>query len=147
MPFRVSVDDGTSLSARSVVIAAGARNRRLDLPELPRFEGQGVHYAATSLEGRLCGGRHAIVVGGGNSAGQAAVFLSGKARHVHMLVRGVVLAATMSDYLVRRIVNSPQITLHLHMEVTGLIGDQSLKKFAGGRTVSRQCTPLPIYFL
>src|SRR5215831_4094112 len=106
LPFCLALDDGTSISARSVVVASGARYRRLDLPELSQFEGQGVHYAATSLEGGLCSGSDVIVVGGGNSAGQAAVFLSGKARHVHILVRGNGLAATMSDYLVRRIEES-----------------------------------------
>jgi thioredoxin reductase (NADPH) len=85
LPFCLALDDGTSISARSVVVASGARYRRLDLPELSQFEGQGVHYAATSLEGGLCSGSDVIVVGGGNSAGQAAVFLSGKARHVHIL--------------------------------------------------------------
>lgn len=126
-PFRLGVDDGISISARAVVVASGARYRRLDLPELARFEGQGVHYAATSLEGGLCSGGDVIVVGGGNSAGQAAVFLSEKARHVHMLVRCHELAATMSDYLVRRVENSPRITLHLRSEVTGLFGEKYLE--------------------
>jgi thioredoxin reductase (NADPH) len=126
-PFRISLDDGTSISTRSVVVSSGARYRRLDLPELARFEGQGVHYAATSLEGGLCSGGDAIVVGGGNSAGQAAVFLSGMARHVHMLVRSGGLAATMSDYLVQRIKRSPRITLHLRSEVTGLLGEKNLE--------------------
>jgi thioredoxin reductase (NADPH) len=127
VPFRLILDDGSSLQARSVVVAAGARYRRLDLPELARFEGQGVHYAATALEARLCGGSDVVVVGGGNSAGQAAVFLSSKAKHVHMIVRGAGLAATMSDYLVRRIVNSKRITLHLNTQVTGLIGKRYLE--------------------
>jgi thioredoxin reductase (NADPH) len=127
LPFRLALDDGASISARSIIVASGARYRRLNLPELSRFEGQGVHYAATSLEGGLCSGNDVIVVGGGNSAGQAAVFLSGKARYVHMLVRGDGLAATMSDYLVRRIENSSNITLHLQSEVTGLLGEKYLE--------------------
>jgi thioredoxin reductase (NADPH) len=127
LPFCLALDDGTSISARSVVVASGARYRRLDLPELSRFEGQGVHYAATSLEAGLCSGSDVIVVGGGNSAGQAAVFLSGKARHVHMLVRGNGLTTTMSDYLIKRIENSPRITLHLRSEVTGLFGEKYLE--------------------
>src|SRR6202000_2141490 len=103
--------------------ASGARYRRLDVPDLARFEGQGVHYAATSIEGRLCAGDDVIVVGGGNVAGQAPVFLSGKARHVHILVRGHGLAETMSDYLVRRIEESSRITLHTQCEITALLGD------------------------
>ena len=127
LPFRLALDDGASISASSVVVASGARYRRLDLAELSRFEGQGVHYAATSLEGGLCSGSDVVVVGGGNSAGQAAVFISGKARHVHMLVRGNGLATTMSDYLVRRIENSTNITLHLRSKVTGLLGEKYLE--------------------
>ena len=99
-PFRVHMEGGTVITTRAVVVASGARYRRLDVQDLARFEGQGVHYAATPIEGGLCAGADVIVVGGGNSAGQAAVYLSQKARHVHILVRGDGLAATMSDYLV-----------------------------------------------
>jgi thioredoxin reductase (NADPH) len=127
MPFRLRMEGGGAVAARGVVVASGARYRRLDLANLARFEGQGVHYAATSIEGRLCAGGDVIVVGGGNSAGQAAVFLSGEARHVHMLVRGDGLAETMSDYLVRRIEESPRITLHTQCEVTDLLGDRFLE--------------------
>lgn len=115
------------IAARSVVVASGAHYRRIDVPDLGRFEGQGVHYAATALEGRLCTGSDVVVVGGGNSAGQAAMFLSGKARHVHMLVRGEGLAETMSDYLVKRIEDSPRITLHPRCEVTALMGEKYLE--------------------
>src|SRR5262249_12719087 len=103
LPFRLRLEGETTIAARTVVVASGARYRRLDLHELRRFEGQGVYYAATSLEGRLCAGSDVVVVGGGNSAGQAAMFLSTQARHVHMLVRGQGLADTMSDYLMKRI--------------------------------------------
>ena len=147
MPFRLNLDDGTFLSTRSIVIAAGARYRRLKLPDLERFEGQGVHYAATSLEARLCAGNDAIVVGGGNSAGQAAVFLSSKANHVHMLVRGDSLAATMSDYLVRRIVNSSRITLHLRTQVTGLIGRKYLEAVRWRKNGDETVHPAPNLFL
>lgn len=126
-PFRIQLEGGELVTARAVVVATGARYRRLDIPELERFEGQGVHYAATSIEGRLCGGADVAVVGGGNSAGQAAVFLAGKANHVHMLVRHGSLASSMSDYLIRRIQESPRITLHTNTEVTSLHGGKSLR--------------------
>jgi thioredoxin reductase (NADPH) len=126
-PFRVHLEGGSMVTTRAVVVATGARYRRLNVPNLMRFEGQGIHYAATSIEGKLCEDCEIIVVGGGNSAGQAAVYLSGKARHVHMLVRRDCLAATMSDYLVRRIEESPRITLHARCEVTALIGDKYLE--------------------
>ena len=147
LPFRLALDDSTSISARSVVVASGARYRRLDLPELSRFEGQGVHYAATSLEGSLCSGSDVIVVGGGNSAGQAAVFLSGKARHVHMLVRGNGLTATMSDYLITRIENSPSITLHLRSEVTGLFGEKYLEAVHWREDGKEIALPTTVLFL
>jgi thioredoxin reductase (NADPH) len=147
LPFCVALDDGTSISARSVVVASGARYRRLDLPELSRFEGQGVHYAATSLEAGLCSGSDVIVVGGGNSAGQAAVFLSGKARHVHMLVRGNGLTATMSDYLITRIENSPKITLHLRSEVTGLFGEKYLETVRWREDGKEIALPTTVLFL
>jgi thioredoxin reductase (NADPH) len=126
-PFRVHMEGGTVVRTRAVVVASGARYRKLDVRDLARFEGQGVHYAATPIEGGLCAGTEVVVVGGGNSAGQAAVYLSRKARHVHILVRGDGLAATMSDYLVRRIEESAQITLHTRCDITALIGDKYLE--------------------
>lgn len=125
-PYRLRLDDGIAVSARAVVIATGARYRKLDVADYERFEGQGIHYAATSLEARLCVREEVIVVGGGNSAGQAAVFLSQHARHVHILVRGPGLAATMSDYLIQRIDASPHITLHPFTEITALGGGEQL---------------------
>lgn len=127
LPYCIELEDGHRIAARSIVIATGARYRRLDLPNLRQFEGLGVHYAATAVESRLCAGREVVVVGAGNSAGQAAVFLSSTAQHVHMLMRGNGLAETMSDYLVRRIQDSPSITLHPRCEVTSLIGSISLE--------------------
>src|SRR5262249_46153324 len=96
-PFTLRLDDGSSVRSRTVVVATGAKYRRLDLPGLERFEQNGVHYAATSLEAALCTDADVVVVGGANSAGQAAVFLSQHARHVHMLVRGDDLSASMSQ--------------------------------------------------
>jgi thioredoxin reductase (NADPH) len=127
-PYRLRMEDDRSVLARSVVIATGARYRKLDVPDLARFEGQGIHYAATAMESQLCQGEQVIVVGGGNSAGQAAVFLSRTVSHVHVLVRGAGLAATMSDYLVQRILSSPRITLHTRTEITALHGDTLLRE-------------------
>nr|AYM54026.1 bifunctional protein : sensor cNMP-binding domain-like protein [Pyxidicoccus fallax] len=127
-PYRLSLEDGRTVSARSVVIATGARYRKLDVPDLARFEGQGIHYAATAMESNLCHGEEVVVVGGGNSAGQAAVFLSHTVSHVYLLVRSGGLAATMSDYLVQRILSSPRITLHTHTEITALGGDTLLRE-------------------
>lgn len=126
--FRLTLEGDQSVAARAVVIAAGARYRKLDVPDYDRFEGQGVHYAATGMEAQLCLGEEVVVVGGGNSAGQAAVFLSRTVAHVHILVRAQGLASTMSDYLVQRILASPKITLHAHSEVTGLEGESLLER-------------------
>ncbi|HEY2559961.1 MAG TPA: FAD-dependent oxidoreductase [Caldimonas sp.] len=125
-PYRLALDDGASIRARAIVIATGARYRKLAVPGFERFEGQGIYYAATAMEANLCRAAEVIVVGGGNSAGQAAVFLSRSARHVHVLVRGAGLAATMSDYLVQRIDRSAQISLHTHSEIVGLEGESAL---------------------
>ena len=125
-PFSIHLDSGEVVMARSVVVATGARYRRLNLDELETFEGKGVHYAATSIEAHLCSNSEVAVVGGGNSAGQAAVFLSGIARHVHLLVRGDGLVDTMSDYLVERINQSSRITLHTRTSITSLHGDEYL---------------------
>ena len=115
--------------ARSVVLASGARYRRPSLANLKRLEGRGVYYWASSLETRLCKGHEVILVGGGNSAGQAAVFLAGHAARVHMLVRRDGLAATMSSYLVERIAASPNIELHTCAEIAGLVDtEQGLER-------------------
>lgn len=125
-PYRIALDDGTTLIARSIVIASGARYRKLDVPDFARFEGRGVYYGATAVEARLCANEEVVVVGGGNSAGQAAVFLAQHGRHVHILVRREGLAATMSRYLIDRIESNDRITLHTHAEVIGLGGDEAL---------------------
>lgn len=126
-PYRIGLDDGQTVAARSVIIATGARYRKLDLPNYGKFEGQGIHYAATAMESHLCTGEEVIVVGGGNSAGQAAVFLSRTVAHVHILVRAKGLAATMSDYLIQRIQQSPRITVRAKTEITALEGDDRLR--------------------
>ncbi len=127
-PFRLRLEGGQSLPARAVVVATGARYRKLDVAGYERFEGQGIHYAATGMEAHLCTGEEVVVVGGGNSAGQAAVFLSRTVAHVHILVRASGLAATMSDYLVQRIASSHGITLHARTEITALAGDNLLRE-------------------
>ena len=125
---RLHLDDKQTIQARSVVLATGARYRKLDVPDYERFEGQGIHYAATAMEAQLCSAEDVVVVGGGNSAGQAAVFLSRTAGHVHMLVRAHGLAATMSDYLIQRIGQSARITLHTRTEIVELQGDGRLRQ-------------------
>ncbi|HEV7252202.1 MAG TPA: FAD-dependent oxidoreductase [Mesorhizobium sp.] len=129
-PYRLRLEDGGIVTASAVVVATGARYRKLDVPNYARFEGQGIHYAATAMEAQLCAREEVVVVGGGNSAGQAAVFLSRTAAHVHVLVRGPGLAATMSDYLIERIDSSPLITLHAHSGITELDGDTYLREVA-----------------
>mgnify|MGYP001480328922 CR=1 FL=1 len=127
-PYRVVVGEGGHLLARSIVLADGARYRRPAVPNLARFEGAGVYYAATPIEAQLCKNEQVIVVGGGNSAGQAAVFLTEFVAHVHMLVRSGGLKDTMSAYLVHRIRDNPQITLHTHTELEALEGDRELER-------------------
>ena len=115
---------GLSLHASEVIIATGAR---FSVAQFDRFEGQGIHYAATAMELSLCKGEQVIVVGAGNSAGQAAVYLSQSAEHVHVLVRGSGLASTMSDYLVRRIQQSRKVTVHPYSEIKALDGDERMR--------------------
>lgn len=125
-PYTLTIEGGRSVSAHAVVIATGARYRRLSLPNYDRLEGRGIYYAATPMEAQICRDKEVIVVGGGNSAGQAAVFLSRTCRHVHVLVRSEGLAATMSDYLVQRIKDSPAITLHTSTEIVAVEGESFL---------------------
>src|SRR5882724_4977323 len=126
-PYAVQIDNGERVAARTIVIASGAQYRKLRLENLSRFEGAGVYYGATHLEAQLFGGENVIVVGGGNSAGQAAVFLAQTARRVYMLVRGDGLANTMSRYLIRRIEETPNIELHTNTEVIALSGNDHLE--------------------
>jgi thioredoxin reductase (NADPH) len=127
-PYRVRLDDGPGIPARTVIIATGAEYRRLAIDNLPRFLGAGVYYSATQMERMLCEDEEVIVVGGGNSAGQAAMFLSEKAKHVHMLVRSENLSGSMSRYLIRRIEDSHAITLRTRTEITALDGDDRLER-------------------
>jgi thioredoxin reductase (NADPH) len=128
--FVLTIEGGDTLRARSVVVASGARYRRPDIANLDRFEGRGVFYWASPIEARLCAEQEVVLVGGGNSAGQAAVFLSGHAKKVHMIIRGGGLGASMSRYLIERIEATPNIELLFNTEVVALEGaaDGSLER-------------------
>jgi len=127
-PYAIEIDEGARVPARAVIIATGVQYRRLAIDNLERFEGAGIYYGATFVEAQLCGGEDVIVIGGGNSAGQAAVFLAQTARRVYMLVRGAGLAESMSRYLIRRIDDNPAIELRTHTEVTALEGGERLER-------------------
>jgi thioredoxin reductase (NADPH) len=114
----------TRLKARTVVLACGARYRRPSLANLKQFEGRGVYYWASSVEAQLCSKQEVVLVGGGNSAGQAAVYLAGHAAKVHLLIRKGSLASNMSSYLIERIEATPNIELHTHSEIVGLDGNE-----------------------
>ncbi|MEL7545265.1 MAG: FAD-dependent oxidoreductase [Pseudomonadota bacterium] len=124
--FTAEVDNCAEIRARSIVVATGVQYRKLPLENLATFEGNGVYYAATETESRFCSGTEVAVIGGGNSAGQAAMFLCRTADHVHVFVRGTSLAASMSDYLSERLEAEPNITLHFQTEVSALHGGERL---------------------
>src|SRR5215475_1824547 len=121
--FALATECGQLLRARSVVVASGARYRRPEIENLAAFEGKGVWYWASPIEAKLCAEQEVALVGGGNSAGQAAVFLSGHARKIYMIIRGGGLGASMSRYLIERIEATPNIELIFNAEVTGLEGN------------------------
>lgn len=127
-PYTIELDGGGSVHGRTVIVAAGAEYRKLDLPNLVQFEGVGVYYGATKVEAQLCGNDEVAVVGGGNSAGQAAMFLSRFAKHVCLLVRGSGLAATMSRYLISRIEACREITLKPWTEIEAIEGEGRLER-------------------
>ena len=127
LQFCAETEQSRAVRARSVVVASGATYRTLNLPNGGDFDNSGIYYAATALEGDLCTQEEVIVVGGGNSAGQATVFLSSRARHVHLLIRRESLVDTMSDYLIGRILSSDRITLHPYTEIVGLEGERHLE--------------------
>jgi thioredoxin reductase (NADPH) len=123
--YEVRLSDGRRVRGRSVVIATGAKYQRLDVADADRYEGSGIYYGATAMESEMCAGADVVLVGGGNSAGQGAVYLARHARSVHILVRRDGLAETMSRYLIRRIEETPNIHLHTRSEITRLIGDDT----------------------
>lgn len=126
-PYIVEVENGARISARTIVIATGAAYRRPELKNLSQFEGAGVYYSATFMEAQLCGGEEVIVVGGGNAAGQAAVFLAETAKCVHMLIRSASLVKNMSRYLIRRIEEAPKIVFRPYTEIIALQGIDHLE--------------------
>ena len=121
--FCATLDDGDEICARALLVATGVQYRRLPLANLEALEGAGIFYSATEMEARFCSNTEAVVIGGGNSAGQAAMFLSRAAAHVHLVVRGSSLAASMSSYLSQRLEADPRVTIHYHSEVTALHGE------------------------
>ena len=127
-PYRIVLDNGSALSARAIIISTGAQYNKPQIANLPEFEGRGVYYGATFIEAQLCEGEDVAVVGGANSAGQAAVYLSQSARKVYMLVRRNSLAETMSRYLIQRISENPGIELHCNTEIVGMEGDGQLDR-------------------
>ena len=127
-PLVVELIGGRRITTRTVVIASGAEYRRPSVENLSRFERSGVYYWATPIEARLCRKESVVLMGGGNSAGQAAVFLAGHAEHVHMFIRGATLARSMSHYLADRVASLANLTLHTRMELTALDGNARLER-------------------
>jgi thioredoxin reductase (NADPH) len=141
-PYRLWLENGNILQARSVIIAAGAQYNTPNVANLKKFEGNGIYYAATFMESQLCGGDEVVVIGGGNSAGQAAIFLAETAQKVYMLVRGKTLSEMMSRYLSQRITTHQKIELHLETELVSLEGETHLERVtwldrSSGESVTR----------
>lgn len=148
-PYRVRLESGGIVPARTIVIASGVRYRKPPFENLERFEGNGIYYGATYLEAQLCSGDEVVVVGGGNSAGQAAVFLAESASRVYVLVRSASLAESMSRYLSRRIEQTPNIQLLTQTEIVALLGDDRLQgvRWRNNQTSSVEEHPIGHVFL
>src|ERR1700723_168775 len=138
--YKLTLQDDVQVCARAVVVASGAQYRKLDLDNYPKYENHGIYYSAAPMEAVLCRDREVIVVGGGNSAGQASLFLSGIAKHVHHIVRGPSFAETMSQYLISRIENSSHITVYTESEIKALEGDSSLQRVTWSHSKTGECT-------
>jgi thioredoxin reductase (NADPH) len=123
---KLTLQDGIQVNARTVIVATGAQYRKLDVLNYEKYENCGLYYAATPMEAALCSNQEVIVVGGGNSAGQASLFLAGIAKHVHHIIRGASFGPTMSQYLISRIESSSRITVYTESEIVELRGDSSL---------------------
>jgi thioredoxin reductase (NADPH) len=130
-PLRLELANGDAVRARTVAVASGARYRRPDIPNLSTFEGVGVSYWASPVEAKLCEDQEIALVGGGNSAGQAVAFLAPKVKHLHLIIRGSALEASMSRYLIDRISALPNVELHTRTEVVGLEGNRTEGLSAG----------------
>jgi thioredoxin reductase (NADPH) len=146
-PYTVQIDNDIRVPARAVIIATGAEYRRPNIENLARFEGAGVYYGATFIESQVCAGEEVAVVGGGNSAGQAAVFLAKTCRRVHLLVRGAGIADTMSRYLIRRIEENPKIEFHQATEMVSLDGGDHLERVTWRDTHTGRAEPHAIRHL
>jgi thioredoxin reductase (NADPH) len=141
----VELSDGSEVAGRAVIAASGARYRRLDVDRIGEFEAKGVYYAATDLEARQCAGNPVVVVGGGNSAGQAAVFLADQGSAVTVVIRGPELGASMSGYLVRRLEDHPRIDVLTKSQIVALNGDDvldSVQITGPGGSITGACTAL-----
>jgi thioredoxin reductase (NADPH) len=140
--YRIGLSEGGEVVARSVIAASGARYRRLDVDRLERFEGVSVHYAATEVEAQRCEGEEVAVVGGGNSAGQAALYLAGRTRRVYLLIRGAALNKSMSRYLVKRVTETENVELLANTEVRELTGEDRLEGIVVEDSRSGACRTL-----
>ncbi|HXM98986.1 MAG TPA: FAD-dependent oxidoreductase [Candidatus Dormibacteraeota bacterium] len=147
LPYRVRVDDGKVLQGRTVIVATGSRYRGLGIEDADRFNGKGVYYGATQLEAAMCSDEEVAIVGGGNSAGQAAVFLSSFAKHVHLFVRGPSLSSTMSKYLIARIEASNKISLRTNTIIQALEGETDLEKIHWRQSLTGQISSDNIHHL
>ena len=146
-PYVLEVDHGERIETRALIIASGAEYRTLSVPGIERFEGSGVYHSATKMEQRLCAGEEVVIVGGGNSAGQAAIFLANEARQVHMLVRSSGLSDTMSRYLIDRIEHHPKIHLRTRTQVVAVEGANHLENIMWQHADSGEITKSPIRHL
>ncbi|MBC7899449.1 MAG: FAD-dependent oxidoreductase [Saprospiraceae bacterium] len=148
-PYGITLENGVRLRAKSVIIATGAQYRRLRVENMSRFQGSGVYYGATFMESQLCLDEEVVIVGGGNSAGQAAVFLSQSSKRVHIFIRAEGLAETMSRYLIRRIEQSPNIVLTPHTEIVELDGGSHLEtvSWRNNRTDEVEIQPIRHVFV
>jgi len=143
-PFEIELSGEHLVRGRAIIIASGVEYRKLALSNIERFYGVGIYYAATYIEAQLCKDEDIVIVGGGNSAGQAAVFLASNCKHVHLLVRAKGLAESMSRYLIRRIEDTPNITLRTCTEITDLEGDAHLERVTWHCTLDDRTDTSPI---
>ena len=144
-PFEIELSGAHLVRGRAIIIASGVQYRKLALSNIEQFQGVGIYYAATYIEAQLCKDEDIVIVGGGNSAGQAAVFLASSCRHVHLLVRSNGLAESMSRYLIRRIEDTPNITLRTRTEITALEGDSRLEQVTWHCALDGRTETLPIH--
>lgn len=143
-PYKLHLCSGKTVESRAIIVTTGAQYRTLNVENAKAFDNAGVYYAATPMESEICANEEVIVVGGGNSAGQAAVFLSGHAKHVHIFIRKASLVETMSEYLISRILASERITLHTHTEITQIEGDKHLEFVTWNNSATGETTRKPI---